>query len=201
MELRGLFSRKEVEFILILALAGILLYISGLDYALADMLGQRTPTGLSLFVSSWYYVAFEISAFCYLWVKNRRAFASLLASSILLYVMQVAITEIHARERPAEAMQIGGQLMDLIYRTGASSSFFSGHAATVAAACTMFLIIGARPFLVLFLALPIFISRLTLVQHYPSDVAYGIVFGYVTAKIVHALISGMYAGRVLTKVK
>lgn len=165
-------------------------YLSGFDYALAGVLGSRTPVGISLFESSWYYLAFEMFALVFLAVKNRRAAVSLILSFVLLYLMQLAFSEFAPRDRPAEAMEVGDSLMELIRITGASSSFFSGHSATAVAVCVVFQLVGFHPLLVAVLALPILVSRLMLVQHYLSDVAGGVVFGYVTAKAVYRLVNG-----------
>ncbi|MFH1125709.1 MAG: phosphatase PAP2 family protein, partial [Candidatus Altiarchaeota archaeon] len=171
-----------------LALIALLSYLSGLDYALAKALSHRTPIGISLLESSWYYLFFELSALVYLLMKKRRAAVSLILSVALLYLMQVAFTEFAPRERPPEAMPVGDFLMDLIRSTGASSSFFSGHSATAVAVYTIFQMINFHPLLVLLLALPVLISRLTLVQHYLSDVIGGAIFGYVTTKIIYTII-------------
>lgn len=187
---RRLFSGRELLFLASVSLAGVTSYLSGFDYALAGVLGSRTPMGVSLFGSSWYYLAFETLALVFLAVKNRRAAVSLVMSVVLLYLMQVALSEFAPRERPAEAMEVGDTLMELIRSAGASSSFFSGHTATAVAVYVVFQMLGCHPLLVAVLALPVLVSRLMLVQHYLSDVAGGVVLGYVTAKVVYRLVNG-----------
>jgi membrane-associated phospholipid phosphatase len=159
--------------------------LTGLDYTATKILSHRAPIGISLLISSYYYAAFEVFAIIILLKKNKRAAASLIISIIVLFLMQAAITQIAPRERPPEAMPIGQELMHLIKITGTSSSFFSGHSATAVAVYAIFTLIGYNPLLVLLLTVPILVSRITLVQHYISDVIGGVIIGYVVAKIVY----------------
>jgi membrane-associated phospholipid phosphatase len=180
-----MFSRKEVLALSLVAAAGLLSYLSGLDYELARTISDRTSHGVSLFFSVEYYIAYMVLAAAFLYLKDRRAACALAASVLLLFLMQAAISEIAPRTRPPEAMPVGDWLMRIIRQTGTSSSFFSGHTASSVAVCTIYLLVGWHPLAMAILALPIIGSRIMLVQHYVSDVAGGIIFGYVTAKIVY----------------
>lgn len=181
---RKMFSRREFLILSVIALAGILSFLTEFDYFLAETLSSRTSIGVSLFFSYQYYIAFEVTALITLFLKNKRAAAAMVASTIALFLMQAAFTEYAPRERPPQAMSLGEGLMAVIRSTGTSSSFFSGHTASSVAAYTVFGIIDCHPTLMLLLILPIISSRITLVQHYFSDVVGGIVFGYVTTKII-----------------
>jgi undecaprenyl-diphosphatase len=186
------FSKKEVLAMAVLAGVCVCSYLSGLDYWLARTLSQRSPIGISLFISTAYYAAYILSGVILLFRKNRRAAAALVLSILLLFLMQDAFTVFSPRARPPEAMHIGDWLMNLIKRTGGSSSFFSGHSASSVAVATTYGLLGIHPALMAALAVPILVSRLTLVQHYLSDVIGGIIFGYVTTKIITILLLGNF---------
>jgi membrane-associated phospholipid phosphatase len=86
-------------------------------------------------------------------------------------------------------MPIGNKLMEKIINFGATGSFFSGHAASAVATYTGYLLINYHPNIILALILPIITSRITLAHHYISDVIGGIIFGYVTTKLVYHTIN------------
>ena len=186
--MKNLFTKKEIVALAILAALGLASYFSGLDYYVADKLGARTPGGISLFFSSTYYVAFILLGVIVASVKNRRAGAALLASIIIVFLIQAAFTDFAPRARPPQAQHIGDSLMYWIEKSGTTSSFPSGHTMISTAVFTTLLLLDIHPLLVLLLALPIAISRIFLVQHYISDVMGGIIVGYVTTKITYWMI-------------
>ena len=180
------FSRKDIICLSAVALGGLFAYLSGLDYALADGLGNRTTHGISLFFSTEYYLVFMVFSFAFLLHRRRSAALALVVSVVLVFLMQAAFTEFSPRPRPPQALPQGDVLMRFIKSSGGSSSFFSGHAATSMAASTMLILEGVNPALAVAFAVPVMVSRITLVQHYLSDVLGGIVFGYVAGRSVYA---------------
>jgi len=177
-----LLTRREIIALSAIALAGLLSYLSGFDYWLASAMGGRAAHGISLFISTDYFVLFELTGLMVVYLKNRKAAAALIISTILVFALQIAFTDFAPRARPPQALPIGDVLMSIIRRSGASSSFFSGHTASVIAVYATCAGIGLYPTAALLLAVPVIISRLLLVQHYLSDVLGGIIFGYVAAK-------------------
>jgi undecaprenyl-diphosphatase len=184
----NMFNRKEYPALGVLAFLALVSYMTGFDYFLAKSLSNRASHGVSLFFSEWYFLAYMLGAFLILLKKNRKAAIALVVSVALVFLVQAIITDIAPRQRPPEAMPIGDGLMKIIRGFGASSSFPSGHTASTVAVFTMFLLIGFHPMVVLFLGIPIMVSRITLVQHYLSDVLGGIVIGYVIAILAFRLI-------------
>lgn len=184
-----IFSKRELAWLLVFALAGLISYLSGLDYSLAEAISHRPAHGISLFFSYQYFIAFEVLAVGVLFFRSRRAASVLVISTLLVFMMQAAFTDFAPRARPPQAMAVGDGLMQFIRGSGASSSFFSGHTASSVAAYTVFALEAYNPLVLFALVFPIILSRITLVQHYLSDVFGGIIFGYVTAKLVYAAAS------------
>ncbi len=122
--------------------------------------------------------------------RDRRAGYSLIAAIIAVFLMQAAFTAFAPRSRPAQAMPIGDELLNFIRGSGGTSSFFSGHTASVVIVCTIFYLMQLNPATAFVGGLPIVISRLMPVQHYLSDIMGGIIFGYLTAKIAYKAIAG-----------
>jgi len=180
----GTFSRLEIAWLAALALAGVISYLSGLDFNLAVALSGRPSHGISIFFSTVYFALYMVGTATFLFMRDRRAGAAMVLSVILIFLMQAAFTEFSPRARPPQAMPAGDWLMDLIKKSGGTSSFFSGHTAGAVAVATTCMLVGMEPLLMYSLAAPIAISRITLVQHYLSDVVGGVIFGYVTAKLV-----------------
>lgn len=189
-----MFTPKEKAFLAALALLAALSYLTGFDYYLARTLSQRTPHGISLFFSYQYYVAYMVLGTVILYLRNRRAAASLLVSVAMVFLIQFAFTEIAPRPRPPEAMPIGDGLLSFIRHTGGMSSFYSGHTGSSIALATTYMLVGMQPALAFVLAFPIILSRLLLVQHYLSDVLAGIIAGYVFAKAVYAAFTAKSPG-------
>jgi undecaprenyl-diphosphatase len=181
-------TKKEWAALVILALFAMASYLTGVDYLLAKTLSNRTSHGISLFFSEWYFLAYMLVASAMLLKRDRKALMTLVASVAIIFLIQLAFTKFAPRERPAEAMPIGDGLMKLIRESGASSSFPSGHTASVAAVFALFLLIGFHPAASFLLGLPIAVSRILLVQHYLSDVLGGAIIGYVIAKSVYSLV-------------
>lgn len=180
-----MFTKAEMFWLGLLALAGLASYLTGLDYQIAQAFSGRTSHGISLLFSSQYFVIYILTSLMVLYLKSRRAAAALSLTIVLLFLMHVSITEFAPRERPYQALPEGDQLMRLIRWSGASSSFFSAHAASVTAVCTAFLLLDTYPLAAVALGLPIVVSRITLIQHYLSDVLGGVIFGYVTMKAAY----------------
>jgi len=177
------FTKKETAILAILAALGLASYLSGLDNVVADNLGVRTPTGISLFFSTTYYVAFLLGGVVLATLKDRRAGAALVTSIILVFIIQAAFTQFAPRTRPPQAQHIGDSLMHWIQESGTTSSFPSGHSGSSVAVYATLTFLGINPLSALLLMLPIPISRLLLVQHYLSDVLGGAAIGYVLAKV------------------
>ena len=182
-----MFSRRETTVLFLLAVVGLLSFLTGFDYFLARAVSNNSSLGLSrlsLFLSYEYFICFEILAVIVLSLKDKRAAFAVVASTIILALMHLALTEYAPRLRPPQAVIISDKLMAKIFDISASSSFFSGHTASAVAACTGFALIGYHPMFVLALAIPIITSRITLVHHYFSDIIGLIIIGYVITKIV-----------------
>jgi membrane-associated phospholipid phosphatase len=178
-------SRRETAVLIILCASALLSYLSGLDYYLADMLGHRTPHGISFVISVEFYIAFMVLSIVFLLLKNRNAGIALILSIAIVFALQIGISDIAPRPRPSQALPIGNFLMEAIKKSGTTSSFFSGHSASSAAVWYFYSIYGIFPFTVLAMAVAIMASRLLLVQHYLSDVLSGAAIGYVTARLTH----------------
>src|SRR3990167_9436287 len=181
-------TRKEIFGLSLLALVCILSFLTGFDYFVARTISDRTSMGISLFFSYGYYIVFGVLSLIVLFFKSRRAAATVIVSVIALSLMHTFFTEYTPRERPPEAMPIGDELMNTIMNFKGSSSFFSGHTATVVSVYTVFSLINYHSTLILFLISTIIISRITLVHHYVSDVIAGIIFGYVVTKVIYTII-------------
>jgi membrane-associated phospholipid phosphatase len=189
MESKPLFSRKEAYCLLSLSAFGLISYLSGLDDYVAAVLGARTPSGISLFLSSTYYAIFLLTGLVLSTLRRRRAGMALLTSILIVFLIQVAFTDISPRARPPQAQHIGDNLMQWIQRSGTTSSFPSGHTGSSFAVFTTFMLLDMHPLIVLLLALPIAASRILLVQHYVSDVIGGAIVGYVASKAVYRIIA------------
>jgi hypothetical protein len=86
------FSNKEKQVLILLALTGLASYLSGLDYLAAKTISNRTPLGISLFFSYWYYIALEITASIILFAKNRKTGATVVLSILLLSALHTGFT-------------------------------------------------------------------------------------------------------------
>jgi membrane-associated phospholipid phosphatase len=185
-----MFTRKEVTLLGVIAMAALLSYFTRLDYSVAEALSTNASHGTSLFFSSQYYVMFIFTGIIVVFLKRKKAAAALAISIVLIFLMQSVITHIAPRARPPQSMLVEDPLMKAIQWSGASSSFFSGHTASVVAVCTVLMQLEVYPVTAFLLAVPIMTSRITLVHHYISDVLGGIIFGYVTAKAAYVWMMG-----------
>ncbi|MFH0862142.1 MAG: phosphatase PAP2 family protein [Candidatus Altiarchaeota archaeon] len=181
----SMFTRRELTWLGLLGLFGLAAYFSGLDFYVAESLAGRASHGISLFFSYQYFVIYILTSLIVLSIRHRRAAAALSLAIVLLFVMHLAITGFAPRARPIQALPEGDQLMRLIRWSGASSSFFSAHTASVVAVCAVFIILDFHPIAAVALGVPIILSRITLIQHYPSDILGGVIFGYVTMKVAY----------------
>ncbi len=187
--MEGIISKEEFIILSAVAFAGLFSYLSGLDGLLADGLSHRTSIGISLFFSLEFYVAYMLASTAVCLRKDRRAASALIIAVILVFLMQAAFTVFAQRARPPQSMPIGNDLLSVIRGAGGSSSFFSGHTASVVVVCTIFYLMRFHPRAAALIGLPIVSSRLTLIQHYLSDILGGIVFGYVTAILTYKAIT------------
>jgi membrane-associated phospholipid phosphatase len=195
MKTGGLFSRRELKWLAAVSAAAALSWASGFDYWLAEAVSDRAAHGISLFFSSWYYAAYMLAAFAFTARSDWRGGAALAASIAALGALKEAFSILAFRPRPPQAMPVGDGLMRIIQDIGASTSFFSGHTAGVVAAVTVCMFLGMRWRFAAALGLPIIVSRITLAQHYPSDVLGGVVFGYGAAKAACAAVFGRHRGK------
>jgi membrane-associated phospholipid phosphatase len=179
--MKNIFSRREVRWLVVLGVLGLVSYLSGLDYSMAEyFMAQDTSTplhSLFLFFSYQYFILYLLVSGVILYrMRKLWGFDSLLTSLIVLFILHMAISSFMPRDRP---LVEDDAVKALIIQLGMSSSFFSYHTASVVAICTIFLEIGYCPQTAILLGVPIIISRLTLSHHYLSDIIGGIIIGYI----------------------
>lgn len=115
------------------------------------------------------------------------AFVALAISQVIAHLLK----RILSRERPYKIIeQLNTYGIDL-----KDYSFPSGHTtASFSIATTIAINIPRLSLLVFFLAMVVGISRIYLGVHYPTDVAVGLVLGFVVALFVHFYLLNMVCG-------